>query len=59
MQYQAHTGKLSMVLGAKTLLSEESTPEDSSLVDGGWTHVFAGPEALLESLRWRKLLLNS
>ena len=33
--------------------------EETSLVDSGWTHIFASPEALLESPRWRKLLLSS
>ena len=59
MQDQVH--KLRQVPGAKPLLlSEESAPEEGSdMAAGRWTHIFASPEALLESPRWRKLLLSS
>ena len=58
MQDQAH--KLRQVPGAKpVLLSEESAPEEGDMAAGRWTHIFASPEVLLESPRWRKLLLSS
>jgi len=58
MQDQAH--KLKRLPGANPLLlSEEVAPEDGDMAGGGWTHIFASPEALLESRRWRKLLLSS
>ena len=58
MQDQAH--KLEHVPGANPLLlSEEDAPGDEAIAGRGWTHIFASPEALLESRRWRKLLLNS
>ena len=58
MQDQAH--KLRQVPGAKpVLLSEESAPEEGDMAVGRWTHIFASREALLESPRWRKLLLSS
>ena len=56
MEDQAN--KLRRLPGAKPLLlSEESAPED--IAGSGWTHIFASPEALLESPRWRSLLLDS
>ncbi len=52
--------KLRQIPGAKPLLlSEESAPDVDDMVSGGWTHILASPEALLESRRWRKLLLSS
>ena len=50
-------GELTRVPGTKPLLlSKESVPSD--IAGGGWTHIFANPEALLEYPRWRKLLHN-
>jgi len=58
MQDQAH--KLKRLSGANPLLlSEEVAPEDGDRAGGGWIHIFASPEALFESCRWRKLLLGS
>ena len=54
MQDQAH--KLRLVPGAKPLLISEETAS-GDMTDGGWTHAFTSPEALLELPRQRKLLL--
>lgn len=49
--------KLRHVPEAKSLLlSEDSNLDDSAVFGGGWTHILASPETLLESPRWRKLL---
>ena len=53
MQDQAD--KLRQVPGAKPLLLSETTLEDYNLN----THILASPEALLESPRWRNLLLKA
>ena len=58
MQDQAH--KLKQVQGANPiLLSEESARKDSEVLDAAWTHILASPEALLDSPKWKDLLLNS
>ncbi len=52
--------KLRQIRGANPLLlSEEAAPSnDSDVAVSTWTHILASPEALLESRRWRNLLLT-
>ena len=39
-------------------MRDEDADEQDAAEAKGWTHIFASPEALLQSVKWRKMLLD-